>query len=75
MFCRFDFLTTHSADGILGDSRQMQPASKSRVMTTAEASQVGAFSIGKGRFDLLIREGHVFQPLVLDGMGATGTAD
>ena len=55
----------------------MLPATKSMVMTTAEASQVGAFSLGKGRFDRLIRERrvHLLQPLVLDGMGAIGTAD
>ena len=33
-------------------------------MTNADVNQVGAFSLGKGRFDLLIRE-----------MWATGTAD
>ena len=46
-----------------------------RLMTTAEAP--GAFSLGKGRFDLLIRERrvHPLQPLLLDGRGATGTAD
>ena len=45
-------------------------------MTTAEASQVGALGLGKGRFDLIIRERcvHLLQPLVLDGRGATGTA-
>ena len=53
---RFDFLTTQSADGILGDSHQMLPVSKSRVMTTAVASQAGAFSLGKGHFNLLISE-------------------
>ena len=39
-------------------------------MTTAEASQVGGFHLGKGCFDLLIRERHIhpLQPLV-DGMG------
>ena len=48
-----------------------------RVMTTVEASQVGAFSLGKGRFDLLFRERrvHLLQSLLLDGRGATGTAD
>ena len=77
VFCRFVFFTTHSAEGILRDSHQMLPVSKSRLMTTAEASQVSAFSLGKGRFDLLIRERrvHLLQPLVLDGRGATGTAD
>ena len=46
-------------------------------MTTAEASQVGAVSLGKGHFDLLIRErrAHLFLPLVLDGRGTTGMAD
>ena len=55
----------------------MLTASKSRVTTTAEASQVGAFSLDKGRFDLLIMERrvHLLQPLVWDGRGgATGTA-
>ena len=32
-------------DGNLVDSHQMLPASKSRVMTTAETSQVGAFCL------------------------------
>ena len=51
--------------------------SKSRVVTTAEEHQVGAFSLVKGRYDMLIRERgeHLLQPLVFDGMGATGTAD
>ena len=46
-------------------------------MTTAEENQVGAFSLSKGRFDLLIRERrvHLLQPLVLDGRGATGTTN
>ena len=45
-------------------------------MTTLEPSQVGAFCLGKGRFDMLIRERrlHLLQPLVLDGRGATETA-
>ena len=34
----------------------MQPASKSRVMTTVDASQVDALSLCKGRIGLLIRE-------------------
>ena len=77
MFDRFDFPTTQSADSILGDSHQLLPATKSRVMTTAEARQVGVFSLGKGCFDLLIRERrvHLLQPHVLDGSGTTGTAD
>ena len=55
----------------------MLPASKSWVMTTVEAGQVGTFSLGKGRFDLLIRERrvHLLRPLVLSGIGETGTAD
>ena len=32
----------------------MMPVTTSRVMTTADASQVCAFSLGKGRFDMLI---------------------
>ena len=46
-------------------------------MTTAEASQVGAFRLEKGRFNLLIEECRIYllQPLVLDGREATGTAD
>ena len=46
-------------------------------MTTAKTSHVGVFSLGKGRFDLQIRERrvHLLQPLVLDGKGVTGTAD
>ena len=46
-------------------------------MTTAEASQVGTFSLGKGRFDQLImeRREHLIQPVVMDGRGATGTVD
>ena len=53
------------------------PAPKSRVKTTAEANQVGEFSVGKGRLDSVIRERqvHLLQPLVLDGMGETGTAE
>ena len=45
-------------------------------MTIAEVSQVGSFSLGKGRFDLLIRERrvHLLQQLMLDGRGARGTA-
>ena len=48
-----------------------------RVMITADASQVGAFSHGKGHFDLIIgeRRVHLLQPLVLDEMEATETAD
>ena len=40
-------------------------------MTTAEACQVGVFSLDRGHFDLIIRECrvHLLQPLVLDGMG------
>ena len=74
---RFDFLTTQSADNILGDSSQMLTVSKSTVMTTAEEIQVSVFGLGKGRFDLLIRERHVhlLQLLMLDGSGATGSAD
>ena len=48
VFLQFDFLSTQSADGILRDSQQMLPVSKSRAMTTVEASQVGVFSLGKG---------------------------
>ena len=46
-------------------------------MTTAEASHVGAFCIGKGRLGLLIREirVHLLLSLVLDGSGATCTAN
>ena len=46
-------------------------------MTTAKVSQIGTFHLGKGRFDLLIRERRVhFQPLVLDvSGGGMGTAD
>ena len=46
-------------------------------MTTAEASEGGAFLLGKGHFDLLIRERrvHLLQPLVLDERGVTGTVD
>ena len=49
----------------------MLPASKSRVMNTAEASQVGVFRLGKERLDLLIRERrvHLPQPLMLDRRG------
>ena len=38
-------------------------------MTTGEANQVGAFSLGRRRYDLLIMEryAHLLQPLVLDG--------
>ena len=53
------------ADGILGDSHQMLPASKSRVMNTAEAIQVGAFHLGKGRFDLLIGERNLHLQLLV----------
>ena len=62
----------HHIIDFLRDSHQMLPASKSRVLTTAEASQVGAF-----RFDLLIWERcvHLLQPLMLDWRGATGMAD
>ena len=54
--------------------RRFPPNAASRVMTTTEASQVGAFSLGKGRSDQLIglRRVHLLQPLVLDGSGATG---
>ena len=46
---------TQLADGILADSQLMLPTSKSRMMTTAEANQVGAFRLGKGRSALLVR--------------------
>ena len=38
-------------------------------MTTGGVSHVGAFRLGKGRFDQLIRErrAHLLQPLVFDG--------
>ena len=76
-FCRFDFLTTKSADGILGDSHKMLPASKSRMMTTAKVSQVGEFHLGKGYFGQLIRERriHLLHPLVLEGKVMEGTGD
>ena len=53
------------------------PATKSRVMTTVEASLVSVFGLGKRRFDLLIRDRrvHLLQLLMLDGWGAIGTAD
>ena len=40
-------------------------------MTTREASQVGAFSLGNGRFDMLNREGrvHLRHSLVVDRRG------
>ena len=46
-------------------------------MNTAEASQVDAFGIDKGRFDQLIRErhAHLLQPLVLDGRDTTGMVE
>ena len=46
-------------------------------MTTAEACQVGACSLGKGRFDLLIMERrvHLLQAHVLDWKEATGTVN
>ena len=41
------------------------------MISTEEASQVSAFRLGKGSFDLLIRERrtHLLQSLVLDGRG------
>ena len=58
-------------------SLQVLPVSMSRMVTIAEWSHVGALSLGKGRFDLLIRKRrvHLLQPLVLDGWGVTGTSD
>ena len=69
--CVMQIRLSHHTIIILGDSNQILPASKSREMTTAEASLIGPFSLGKGRFDLFIREKHVhlLQPLVLDGSG------
>ena len=55
--------------------RRRFPANASSVEEqgddTAEASQVGAFHLGKGRFDQLIweRRVHLNQPMVLDGRG------
>ena len=48
----------------------MQPASKSRVMNTTEASQVRAFHRIKGPFDHLIGERriHLLQLFVQDRM-------
>ena len=70
-------LPHHVIDGILGDSHQMPPASKNMMMTIADASQVGTFCHGKGRFDLLFSERRMplLQPLMLDGSGATETVD
>ena len=73
----FYFLTTQSADGILRDSHQMLPVSKSRVMTTAEGGQVIQFILDKKTL-LSAHQGrcvHLLQPLMLGGMGVTGTAD
>ena len=49
----------------------MLPASKSRAETTGGVSQVGAFRLGKGRFDLLIRErrAHLLQTLMVNERG------
>ena len=75
MFCRFNFLTKQSADDILGDSPQMLPASRCRAMTTVEGSQVGAFCLGNGHFDLIRERPMHLQLLMLDGRVAAGTAD
>ena len=77
MLCRLDFITAQSADGIHGDSHQILLVSKSREMTSEQASHVGAFSHGIGRFYLLVRKGRVrrFQPIRFDGKVATGTAE
>ena len=69
--------TGTTAGGIFGDSHQILPASNCRLVTTAETNQVDSFCLGKGHFDMLIRERrvHLLHPLLLDGRGATVTAD